>query len=150
MIKDLGSVHALIGDLDSRLVKVETGSSTATPMEATFAPVAVPASTGAPVDAASKAQMDAVMKQLKDLEDLLNKKVDKTTFDNEIALLREMIGNMEPGDSKTPLASATAPAPSNNPFSSKDLALLKDLASRVGNTEETLQKLLNDMKTLNL
>ena len=42
-----------------------------------------------------------LMKKLKDLEEQLKKKVDNETFNNEVAALREMIGNSEPDDSAT-------------------------------------------------
>lgn len=57
-----------------------------------------PSSNGQGSTGASSAEIEALMNKIKDLENKVNEKVDCETFDNEIASLRDMIGNMEPSD----------------------------------------------------
>lgn len=81
----------------------------------------------------------------------MKNKVDISDFKNEIAGLREMIGNIE-ADDKNPI-DVQAQVPTQNvqkDFNSKEVAKLKEIIQKFPGVDETVQKILNDMKGMNL
>jgi hypothetical protein len=81
---------------------------------------------------------------LKELEDQLKNKVDCDTFKNEVAALRELIGNTVPDEAEnktqidpTALANNTA-----NQLNSQETKKLKELLDKFPSIEELIQKLL--------
>lgn len=58
-------------------------------------------------------------------------KLDTDIFDNEIAALRAMIGNLEEDGQKSKIKiTAPVPSPSSNSLSSKDLILIKQIMEK--------------------
>lgn len=90
----------------------------------------------------SSGELDELLKKIKDLERSINDKLDCDVFDNEIAALRAMIGNM---DDKQPTSiQTTAPVarPAGPSLSTKDLNRIKEILEKFPSIEETQQKIL--------
>lgn len=83
-------------------------------------------------------------KEIDALKRLLKEKVDCDAFDEEIALLKQMIGNMVPGEAKA------APAPTGPSISSKELNHIREMIAKIPGIEESLAKILKDLKHLDL
>jgi chromosome segregation ATPase len=91
----------------------------------------------------STGDVEDLMKKLKELEKLINDKVDCDTFDNEIAALRAMIGNMDDGKgSQIQLSQAPPPRPAGPQLSTKDLNKIKEILEKFPGMEETQAKIL--------
>lgn len=59
----------------------------------------------------SQSDLDEILKKLKDLENEVKNKVDCDLFDNEIAALRAMIGEMDQDPKNTQIQTTTPPPP---------------------------------------
>lgn len=86
---------------------------------------------------------DSMMKRIKAIEDDLQCKVDQDVYDNEIAAIRSMIGNID-YDPKNSLIQSSGPVmvQSSLPFSTKEIADLKSMLERMPQLEDQLQKIL--------
>lgn len=70
-------------------------------------------------------------KKVKELEEELKKKVDTDVFDNEIAALRAMIGNLEPDEKPSQIdVSSNIQANNANQLNSQETKKIKDLLER--------------------
>lgn len=77
--------------------------------------------------------------------------MDCDTFDNELAALRAMIGNMDEGKGASlPTSTLPPPRPAGPQLSTKDLNRIKEILEKFPGVEETQQKILKDLKGLNL
>lgn len=84
--------------------------------------------------------------KVKELEKGLHSKVDCETFDEEIQSLKSLIALLSSGgDNKQAITQVI-----QSSMSSKELSKIKELAAKVQELEDMLNKLLRDMKTLNL
>lgn len=75
----------------------------------------------------------------------MTNKLDCDTFDNEVASLREMIGNIEPDDAKPIIVGAPIlpkPVQNVNQFTTKDVNRIKEMLDKFPSIEELLNKLL--------
>lgn len=81
--------------------------------------------------------VDELMKKLKELEKLVHDKVDCDLFDNEMAELRALIGNMDDGKPATNITT-TAPMarPAGPQLSTKDLNRIKEILEKFPGVEE--------------
>jgi hypothetical protein len=105
-----------------------------------------PSSTGQGLPSVSSAEIEALMNKIKDLESKVNEKVDCDTFDNEIASIRDMIGNMEPSDENKQQAIVTtvvtSPPKERGPqISSKDLNRIKEVLDKFPGVEDALSRI---------
>ena len=76
----------------------------------------------------------------------MNEKVDCDSFDNELMAIREMIGNLEPGEENkhvevTTQVLAAAPKERGPNISSKDLNRIREVIEKFPGVEETLGKI---------
>lgn len=83
--------------------------------------------------------MDLLIKRLKDLETEIKNKVDCDVYDNEIASIREMIGNIDEGAKPSATIATSAPVlkPSGPQLSTKDLNRIKEILEKFPSVEET-------------
>lgn len=80
----------------------------------------------------SKHDFENLLKKIKELEEQLDNKVDCEIFDNEIASLRELIGNMEADDKGAQLKlQQVISTPASAQLSAKDVNKLKELFERM-------------------
>lgn len=88
--------------------------------------------------------IEDLMQRVKDLEANIKDKVDCDMFDNEIAALREMIGNIEPDETK-PIQVTSAPSGppkvTGPQFSTKDMNRIKELLEKFPGMEESIGKI---------
>jgi hypothetical protein len=90
-------------------------------------------------------EIEDLFNKIKEIEVQITAKVDCDMFDNEVASLREMIGNMEPDESniiKIDKPNLPKPIQTVAQFSTKDVNRIKDLLERFPSIEELLNKLL--------
>jgi hypothetical protein len=82
-------------------------------------------------------------KRISELEKSVDTKVDQNEFDNEIALIRSMIGNLDQDDKKKPITPKKGNlAPSTNSgFSAKEMDKIRDMLERVVQIEERMLKI---------
>ena len=91
----------------------------------------------------NSSELDEIMKKIRDLEKEMNNRVDCDTFDNEIAALRAMIGNMDNDNQKSgTIQTAAPPRPAGPSISTKDLNLIKEILAKFPTVEETQIKIL--------
>lgn len=82
------------------------------------------------------------MKKVRDLEKELNNKLDCDVFDNEIAALRALIGEMDGEPKATSIQTSAAPAkPAGPQLSTKDLNRIKEILEKFPAVEDTLAKI---------
>ena len=91
----------------------------------------------------NKDDIEELRKLLKDLQDKLNNKVDSDVFDEELNNLKNLINSM--GGSGT-----GAPVVSGPSISTKELNRLKELTNKIPELEDMLNKIMKDLKGLNL
>lgn len=85
-----------------------------------------------------------ILHRMKFMERDIETKVDMDVFDNEIAALRAMIGNLESdGDNNKKILKMppTSPNPTNG-LNSKDIAALKSILEKFPNIEDTMARIL--------
>ena len=91
----------------------------------------------------SQHELDEILKKLKDLERELANKVDCDTFDNEIAALRDMIGNMDSDKPATSIATTAPVARASGPqLSTKDMNMIREILQKFPGVEDTQNKIL--------
>jgi hypothetical protein len=85
-----------------------------------------------------------MLNKLKELEDQLKNKVDSDTFKNEVAALRELIGNTVPdeAENKTQIDPTTLANNTANQLNSQETKKLRELLDKFPSIEELIQKLL--------
>ena len=82
-------------------------------------------------------ELEEILKKIKDLENEVSSKVDCDTFDNELAALRELIGNMDHDGTKPPIQVSALAKPAGPSISTKDLNLIKQILEKFPVLEET-------------
>ena len=76
--------------------------------------------------------LEDLLNRLKKLEEEMKSKLDQHDFNNEIALIRSMIGNID-HDDKTPKINISAPiikSNNNNGFSSTEMSFLRSMMEK--------------------
>lgn len=90
------------------------------------------------------------MNKLKFLERSIESKIDIEVYDNEIAELRAMIGNLEDDDKSKKKFASQAPKTSGSALNPKDLEAIRNILERFPQLEDTQQRVLRDIKSLNI
>ncbi len=86
----------------------------------------------------SQSDLDEILKKLKEVENELKNKVDCDLFDNEIAALRAMIGEMDQDPKSTQIqTTAPPPRPSGPQLTTKELNRIKEIIEKFPIMEDT-------------
>jgi len=78
----------------------------------------------------SSTSNDDILKRLSNLEKEMKNKLDNDVFDNEVASLRAMIGNLEGDDHKKVKVIAPVASAGSN-LTSKEISTLRDMIERM-------------------
>jgi hypothetical protein len=81
---------------------------------------------------------------IESLKKLLSQKIDSSLFDEEIDKLKNLINSLAGKELKTPIVQ-TGPS-----LSSKEISDFKEALKRIGEHEEKINKLVNDVKGINV
>jgi len=83
-------------------------------------------------------------KDISDLKKLMSSKIENTLFEEELDKLKNLINSLAGKELKTPLIQ-TGPS-----LSSKEISDFKDALKKIGEHEEKINKLTNDVKGINI
>mmetsp|Transcript_3242 Transcript_3242/g.2179 ORF Transcript_3242/g.2179 Transcript_3242/m.2179 type:complete len:119 (+) Transcript_3242:373-729(+) len=80
---------------------------------------------------------------------MFQSKVDQDVFDNEIAMLRALIGNLEKDEQPQPVVVDLKPSQKKS-LSDKEIENLRNLLERMPEIDAVIEKILRDMKSMNI
>lgn len=95
--------------------------------------------------------IQSLLDRLKKLEDEMKDKLDRHEFDNEMAMIREMIGNIE-ADDRSNIKVKNIPGGSGHggQFTAEEVKQLKSIIQKFPSLEEMIASITRDMKKLNI